>query len=52
MGGVVSLAVGLAAAFISVTLGVAVGLISGFRGGWIDSGIPSPARREGYPVPS
>jgi oligopeptide transport system permease protein len=37
MGGVVSLAVGLAAAFISVTLGVSVGLVSGFRGGWIDS---------------
>lgn len=37
LGGVVSLAVGLAAAFISVTLGVSVGLISGFRGGWIDS---------------
>ena len=37
MGGVVSLSVGLAAAAISVTLGVSVGLISGFRGGWIDS---------------
>lgn len=37
LGGVVSLAVGLAAAFISVSLGVGVGLISGFRGGWVDS---------------
>jgi oligopeptide transport system permease protein len=37
MGGAASLAIGLAAAAISVTLGVAVGLISGYRGGWIDA---------------
>lgn len=37
MGGVISLSVGLAAAVISVVLGVTVGLISGFRGGWVDS---------------
>ena len=37
LGGVVSMAVGLASAAISVVLGVTVGLIAGFRGGWIDS---------------
>ncbi len=37
MGGAASLAIGLAAAAISVTLGVTVGLISGYRGGWIDA---------------
>jgi len=37
LGGASSLAIGLAAAAISVFLGVAVGLISGYRGGWIDS---------------
>lgn len=36
LGGVISLAVGFAAATISVVLGVAVGLISGYRGGWLD----------------
>ncbi len=39
LGGVVSLAVGLAAATISVVLGVGVGLIAGFRGGFIDSAL-------------
>jgi len=37
LGGVVSLSVGLASAFISVLLGVTVGLIAGYRGGWIDT---------------
>ena len=37
LGGVISLAIGLGAAAISVVLGVAVGLISGYRGGWVDS---------------
>jgi oligopeptide transport system permease protein len=37
IGGVISLAVGVAAAAISVVLGVTVGLISGFRGGWVDA---------------
>jgi len=37
VGGVISLAIGLAAAAISVVLGVGVGLVAGYRGGWIDS---------------
>jgi ABC-type dipeptide/oligopeptide/nickel transport system permease subunit len=37
VGGVISLTIGLAAAAISVVLGVGVGLVSGYRGGWIDS---------------
>jgi ABC-type dipeptide/oligopeptide/nickel transport system permease subunit len=37
IGGVISLTIGLAAAAISVALGVSVGLIAGYRGGWIDS---------------
>ena len=37
MGGTISLAIGVAAAAISITLGVAVGLIAGYRGGWVDS---------------
>jgi oligopeptide transport system permease protein len=37
VGGVISLTIGIAAAAISVVLGVAVGLIAGYRGGWIDS---------------
>jgi ABC-type dipeptide/oligopeptide/nickel transport system permease subunit len=36
-GGVISLTIGIAAAGISVILGVSVGLVSGYRGGWIDS---------------
>jgi len=36
-GGVISLTIGIAAAAISVVLGVTVGLISGYQGGWIDS---------------
>src|SRR5271156_2758340 len=36
LGGAISLGVGVAAATISVLLGVSVGLIAGFRGGWID----------------
>lgn len=36
-GGTISLAVGLAAASISVLLGVSVGMLAGFRGGWIDA---------------
>src|SRR5438874_768510 len=37
LGGTISLAVGAAAAAISVCLGVTVGLVAGYRGGWIDS---------------
>jgi oligopeptide transport system permease protein len=37
IGGVISLTIGIAAAAISVFLGVAVGLVAGYRGGWIDS---------------
>jgi len=37
LGGVVSLSVGIASAFISVLLGVTVGLIAGYRGGWVDT---------------
>lgn len=36
-GGVISLTIGVAAAAISVVLGVAVGLVAGYRGGWIDA---------------
>jgi oligopeptide transport system permease protein len=37
LGGSISLAIGFAAAGIAVFLGVTVGLIAGFRGGWVDS---------------
>ncbi len=37
LGGLVSLSVGAAAATISVLLGVSVGLVAGYRGGWIDA---------------
>ena len=37
LGGVISLTIGLAAAAISVVLGVSVGILAGYRGGWLDS---------------
>ena len=37
LGGVISFSIGIAAAAISVTLGLCVGLIAGYRGGWIDA---------------
>lgn len=37
LGGTISLAVGAAAAAISVVLGVSAGLVAGYRGGWVDS---------------
>lgn len=36
LGGTASLSIGLASAALSVFLGVAVGLVAGYRGGWID----------------
>jgi oligopeptide transport system permease protein len=36
-GGTISLAIGTCAASISVFLGVTVGLLAGYRGGWVDS---------------
>jgi oligopeptide transport system permease protein len=39
LGGCISMLVGLAAATLSVTLGVSVGLIAGYRGGWIDAAL-------------
>jgi len=37
MGGAISLAIGVLAAALSVFMGVTVGLLAGYRGGWIDS---------------
>jgi ABC-type dipeptide/oligopeptide/nickel transport system permease subunit len=37
LGGTISLGVGVAAAAISVLVGVTVGLIAGYRGGWVDA---------------
>jgi oligopeptide transport system permease protein len=37
LGGVISLAIGVAAAAVSVFLGVIVGVVSGYRGGWVDT---------------
>lgn len=37
VGGTISLTVGVCAAAISVVLGVGVGLLAGFAGGWVDS---------------
>jgi oligopeptide transport system permease protein len=37
LGGTISLTVGVAAALISVVLGVSVGLLCGYRGGWLDT---------------
>ena len=39
LGGVISLTVGLAAALISVVLGVGVGLLAGYAGGRVDQGL-------------
>jgi oligopeptide transport system permease protein len=36
-GGSISLAIGICAAALSVFLGVTVGLLAGYRGGWVDS---------------
>jgi ABC-type dipeptide/oligopeptide/nickel transport system permease subunit len=36
IGGAISLTVGVAAASVSVLLGVSVGLVAGYRGGWVD----------------
>ncbi|MCC6423032.1 MAG: ABC transporter permease [Phycisphaerales bacterium] len=36
IGGAISLLIGASAALISVVLGVSVGLIAGYRGGWVD----------------
>ena len=39
LGGTISLSVGAAAAAISVVLGVTVGLVAGYRGGWVDDAL-------------
>jgi oligopeptide transport system permease protein len=36
VGGLISLTVGIASAIIAVALGVTVGLVSGYAGGWVD----------------
>jgi oligopeptide transport system permease protein len=36
IGGVISLTVGIASAIIAVALGVTVGLVAGYAGGWVD----------------
>jgi oligopeptide transport system permease protein len=36
-GGCISLAIGLASAAISMVLGVGVGLLAGYKGGWVDA---------------
>lgn len=37
LGGAISLAIGVGAAAISTVLGVGVGLLAGYRGGWVDA---------------
>jgi len=37
IGGTISLGIGAASAAVSLVLGVSVGLVAGYRGGWIDS---------------
>lgn len=39
LGGTISLGIGLAAATLSMVLGVSVGLVAGYRGGWTDSAL-------------
>ncbi|HWB52584.1 MAG TPA: ABC transporter permease [Tepidisphaeraceae bacterium] len=39
LGGTISLGIGFAAATISMILGVSVGLVAGYRGGWTDSAL-------------
>jgi len=39
LGGTISLSIGIAAALISTLLGVSVGLVAGYRGGWVDAGL-------------
>jgi len=39
LGGAMSLGIGISAALISVVLGVSVGLVSGYCGGWIDAAL-------------
>ncbi|HEY1684513.1 MAG TPA: ABC transporter permease [Tepidisphaeraceae bacterium] len=39
LGGTISLGIGLAAATISMVLGVSIGLLAGYRGGWTDSAL-------------
>ena len=36
-GGVISLSIGIMSAIISLILGVSIGMIAGYRGGWVDS---------------